>query len=239
MHWCRNNARDGALHRGRNHTRDIALHLSRHAVSAGLHHHLLRVLLLRVLLLRQLLHLLLITRHHLLVLQRVHACLQHILLHIRRLHLQRWITNQRRQRWQRTFTLQPLRNVLHGLKAPVAVFFHRAQTDRFQLGRDRDAAATAGRLWHLEHVLGQRAHERFCLEWHTPRQHLVQDAAERIDVDAVIRNLAARLLWRHVLGGTKDHACSSQAPWAFLDGAHLGDAEVQDFYKVGAALTLD
>ena len=37
------------------------------------------------------------------------------------------------------------------------------------------------------------------------REHLVHDAADRVDVDAVIGRAALRLLGRHVLGRAEDH----------------------------------
>ena len=44
-----------------------------------------------------------------------------------------------------------------------------------------------------------------------PVQHFVQDAAERVDVDAMIGGFAARLLRGHVLGGAEDHAALRQS----------------------------
>ena len=42
-------------------------------------------------------------------------------------------------------------------------------------------------------------------------EHLVQDAADRVDVDAVVGRLSLRLLGRHVLGRAEDHPGLRQA----------------------------
>ena len=54
----------------------------------------------------------------------------------------------------------------------------------------RAAADTCARRHGLhEHVLREDAHVRVGLERHAPREHLVHDDAERVDVGAVIDRL--------------------------------------------------
>ena len=93
------------------------------------------------------------------------------------------------------------------------------------------------RAEHLGHV---RA-----VECARSRQHLVQDAAERPDVAALVRLAALRLFGRHVGGRTQDHADAGQHRGRRNRGRRrdvcvagrgfwvrkLGEAEVQDLHR--------
>jgi hypothetical protein len=57
----------------------------------------------------------------------------------------------------------------------------------------------------LQH-LRQRQRDLLVPERAVPRQHLVEDCAERPDVRAPVRGLSARLLGTHVRGRTQDHS---------------------------------
>ena len=70
-------------------------------------------------------------------------------------------------------------------------------------------------------------------------QHLVDDAAQGIDVDAMVGNFAARLLWRHVFGRSEDHAGSRQTAAVVVDVVDLGDAKIEDLHEVRAAIFID
>ncbi len=101
---------------------------------------------------------------------------------------------------------------VHVRPALVAILLQRAQADRLDVGRDVAGRGAAARRHHrLEQVLGQDAHEGVGVERHLAGQHLVHDAADRVDVDAVIGRLPLRLLGRHVLGRAEDHPGLRQA----------------------------
>jgi hypothetical protein len=83
-------------------------------------------------------------------------------------------------------------------------------------------------------VRAQHLQKGLAGERHRSREHLVQDHAQRVDIHAKVRVLAARLLGRHVLRRPEDHARSRESPALGLTrsrlfgGAQLGDAEVHD-----------
>ena len=70
-----------------------------------------------------------------------------------------------------------------------------------------------------------------------PVSMLVHDAADGVDVDAVIERLALRLLGRHVLGRAEDHPGLRQARRrpSSSGSLDLGDAEVEHLDEVGDA----
>ena len=75
-----------------------------------------------------------------------------------------------------------------------------------------------------------------------PTGHLVQDHAERVDVDAPVGVAAAGgLLGRHVLGRAEHGARAGQARLGGAPpsaGGDLRDAEVDDLDEVGAAVAI-
>src|ERR1039458_9525093 len=46
------------------------------------------------------------------------------------------------------------------------------------------------------------------MEWASAGEQLVQHHAEGPDIGALVHDLSARLLWRHVCGRTHNHSCS-------------------------------
>ena len=92
----------------------------------------------------------------------------------------------------------------------------------------------------LGEVHRQHAHEVVGGERHAAGDELEQDAAHRVDVDAVIDVLAARLLGRHVLGRAEQHAGLGQLAAARRPSTRqLRDAEVEQLHEVGIAEELD
>ena len=83
---------------------------------------------------------------------------------------------------------------------------------------------------------GERLGRRLALVGHVAGQHLVEDAAERVQVDAVIGRLPRRLLGRHVLGRAQHHAGEREP----LLGGHVArDAEVDDLHHVLLPVALE
>ena len=85
----------------------------------------------------------------------------------------------------------------------------------------------------------EHAHEVVGLERHATGDELEQDAAHRVDVDAVIDVLAARLLRRHVLGRAEQHAGLRELAPPVLDLGQLRDAEVEQLHEVRLAEEVD
>lgn len=130
LHWCLQC--HGALHRPQSHP-TLPLHLSRHAVSAGLHHHLLRVLLLRAYCCcASCCICLLITRHHLLVFAATFTtCAAYSAAYSPLASAAMDYQPAAAEVAADLHSPAPAQRLAWS-KAPVA-FFHRAQTDRFQL----------------------------------------------------------------------------------------------------------
>jgi hypothetical protein len=85
------------------------------------------------------------------------------------------------------------------------------------------------------HVLEHRGHRALGRERRLALEHLVEDAAERVDVGAVVEVGAVALLGAHVLRGAEHLAGPGQ-----LHGVEAaGDAEVEDFNDGGDADGLD
>ena len=88
-------------------------------------------------------------------------------------------------------------------------------------------------------MLGQDPHEAVRRERNAAGEHVVHDAAHRVDVEAVIGGMPLGLLGRHVLGGPEDHPRLGQAgPVGVVGGDHLRDAEVEHLDEVGPPLAL-
>src|SRR5207302_10241176 len=66
------------------------------------------------------------------------------------------------------------------------------------------------------------------VEGGVPREHLVQDDSERIDVGAAVRALAGRLLRTHVLWGPDYHSLGRELGGRRLRS--LGDPEIGDVH---------
>ena len=89
-------------------------------------------------------------------------------------------------------------------ETPRAIFLECAPQQAANRGwrRRRQGREVRGALQHAgEHVTGV-----VTVECRTPRQHLVQHAAERPDVRPLVHGLAARLLRAHVRGSPQDDA---------------------------------
>ena len=94
----------------------------------------------------------------------------------------------------------------------------------------RDLARIRRRLREVhEHDLRRR----LGLEGQAPREELVEDDADRVEVAARVERIAARLLGAHVLGRAADDAGARDAGLLRL-GAHLREAEVDDLHEVAA-----
>ena len=136
--------------------------------------------------------------------------------------------------------LERERHLLHRLVALVAILGQRLHAHLLDVGRDvRARVALRRRLGRLEHVLGEHAHEGLGVERHVAGQHLVQDAAGGVDVDAMVGLVALGLLGRHVLGRAEDHPGARQPRAALVERRHLGDAEVEHLDEVGPPLARD
>ncbi len=123
----------------------------------------------------------------------------------------------------------------------VAILLERAQANGFHVRRDLQVGTPlARRNDRLQQVLGQDAHEAVGVERNHAGQHVVHDAAHRVDVHAVIGRLPLRLLGRHVLGRSEDHPGLRQPRAVVVVGADdLRDPEVQHLHEVRAPLALN
>ena len=84
-------------------------------------------------------------------------------------------------------------------------------------------------------MLGQRLRGSLAQKRHCAGQHLVHDAADGVLVDAVVGLLTGGLLGRHVFGGSQHHADLRE----LLATSDLGDAKVDDLYKVALPFALE
>lgn len=88
-------------------------------------------------------------------------------------------------------------------------------------------------------MLVQHPHECFRDEGQPAGHELVQDDAQRIDVDAMIGLAALGLLRRHVVGRAEDHAGLGLLRLSAVETRELGDAEVEDLHEVRAPRVVD
>jgi hypothetical protein len=110
-------------------------------------------------------------------------------------------------------------------EAPIRRLFQGPHHDLLEAGRERWAEGERRR--RVEDV---RPHERQVgvgLEGHAPRQHLVENHAQRVEIAAAVDVEPLDLLRRHV-GGRPHREARARAPIA---AEEAGDAEVHDLRR--------
>ena len=97
----------------------------------------------------------------------------------------------------------------HVLVPGVRLLGHRAERGRLE---PEGTVATGARPdQRLVHVLVGHGDRVVGDERRAARQHLVEDAAERVDVGAMVHGLAASLFGRDVRGGSEDGGATGDA----------------------------
>ena len=84
-------------------------------------------------------------------------------------------------------------------------------------------APSGGHRDGVRNLLHQDIHRLGGLKWRAAGEQLISDDSERVDIDARVQFGAARLLGRHVGGGSGDETCLGEALRSL---GHPGDAEV-------------
>src|SRR5262244_3665604 len=120
-----------------------------------------------------------------------------------------------------------------------ALFSILCETPADQLFNSRVQVYRKSIQVRLAHEDGsERFRDSFGMECLTTREHLIQHAAKRKDVAALIGGVSLRLLRRHVTGGaendTATHGSGAEQRWRVRRGLgrrsleRLGQAEVED-----------